>query len=102
VKKAVIQTGNRQHLVQEGETIEVELLKETGKILSLEPMLIIDGETTKIGTPIVADGRVDAEVVAQDKLAEKVTSIRYKAKKRVSTIRGHRQHKTVLRIKKIQ
>jgi ribosomal protein L21 len=41
-------------------------------------------------------------VVEQDVQAEKVTSIRYKAKKRVRTVRGHRQHHTKLKIASIK
>lgn len=101
MKKAVIQTGGKQYVVSEGETIKVELLHAAGSSVDFEPLLVIDGETTQIGTPTVAKAKVMAEVVEADVQADKVTSIRYKAKKRVHTVRGHRQHQTVLKIKKI-
>ena len=100
MKKAVIATGGKQYLVQEGQEIEVELLKEE-KNASFEPLLIIDGEKTTVGNPTVKAVKVTASVVEQEVRSDKVTSIRYKAKKRVKTVKGHRQLKTKLKITKI-
>jgi large subunit ribosomal protein L21 len=101
MKKAVIQTGGKQYLVQEGETIRVELLKDLGKTVDFDVLLSIDGDITVVGSPLVEKAKVTAEVVEADVQADKVTSIRYKAKKRVHKVRGHRQHQTVLKITKI-
>src|SRR4051812_48498530 len=101
MKKAVIQTGGKQYLVQEGETVEVELLKADGKTASFEPLLVVDGDSVSIGTPSLDKVKVTADVLEADVQADKVTSIRYKAKKRVRKVRGHRQHHTVLKITKI-
>jgi large subunit ribosomal protein L21 len=101
MKKAVILTGGKQYIVSEGETVEVELLKETGKTVSFVPLLVIDGDKTTVGTPEVSAAKVTAEVIESDVQADKVTSIRYKAKKRVHTVRGHRQRHTHLKITKI-
>jgi large subunit ribosomal protein L21 len=101
MKKAVITTGGKQYLVQEGETIKVELLKESGKTASFNALMVIDGDSVQIGTPSVEKATVTADIVDADVQADKVTSIRYKAKKRVHTVKGHRQHQTVLKIKKI-
>ncbi len=101
MKKAVISTGGKQYVVSEGETLEVELLKDAGKTATFVPLLTIDGDKVAVGTPDVSGAKVTAEIVAPDQQAEKVTSIRYKAKKRVHKVRGHRQHQTVLKITKI-
>ncbi len=101
MKKAVILTGGKQYVVAEGETIAVELLKEAGKTVSFVPLLVIDGDKTTIGTPEVSAVKVTADVVEADLQADKVMSIRYKAKKRVHTVRGHRQRQTHLKITKI-
>jgi large subunit ribosomal protein L21 len=100
-KKAVISTGGKQYVVSEGETLEVELLKTSDKTASFVPLLTIDGEKVTVGTPEVAGAKVTAEIVEQDQKADKVTSIRYKAKKRVHKVHGHRQRHTVLKITKI-
>jgi len=101
MKKAVIQTGGKQYVVSEGATLEVELIKEAGKSLDFEPLMVIDDDKIQIGKPLVTQAKVVAEIIENDIQTEKVTSIRYKAKKRVHKVRGHRQHKTVIKIKKI-
>src|SRR5690606_23324915 len=101
MKKAVIATGGKQYLVSEGETLEVELLKADGKSISFEPLLVIDGDNVSVGTPVVDKAKVTAEVVEQDVQADKVTAIRFEAKKRVRKVRGHRQRHTVIKISKI-
>jgi large subunit ribosomal protein L21 len=101
MKKAVIQTGGKQYLVSEGETLNIELLDtEKGKV-SFDALLVIDGDKVEVGTPLLAKVKVSADVVAEDVQADKVTSIRYKAKKRVHTVRGHRQHQTTIKISSI-
>ena len=101
MKKAVIVTGGKQYLVTEGETLQVELLKDAGKSVTFEPLLVIDGDSVHVGTPNVDKAKVSAEVVNEDVKADKVTSIRYEAKKRVHTVRGHRQRLTEIKITKI-
>ena len=101
MKKAVISTGGKQYLVKEGETIEVELLNTESKTATFVPLLVIDGDKTTIGTPDVSSIKVTVEIIAPEVLADKVTSIRYKAKKRVHTVRGHRQKHTQIKINKI-
>lgn len=101
MKKAVIATGGKQYLVAEGETLEVELLKAEGKTADFTPLLVIDGDKTTVGTPEVKGAKVTAEIVDENVQADKVTAIRYKPKKRVHKVRGHRQRHTVIKIKKI-
>jgi len=101
MKKAIITTGSKQYVVSEGDTVAVELIAGVGKTVDFEPLLTIDGDKVEVGAPTVAKAKVTAEVVEADKQADKVTSIRYKAKKRVHTVRGHRQHQTILKITKI-
>lgn len=98
-KKAVISTGGHQYIVSEGDTIEVELIKAE-KTTSFEPLLIIDGDKTTVGTPTVGSVKVTADIVGTIR-SDKVTAIRYKAKKRVNKTRGHRQSLTQIKIKKI-
>jgi large subunit ribosomal protein L21 len=101
MKKAVIAVGGNQYVVEEGQVIEVDHLKDAKKSLEFAPLLTIDGDKTVVGTPEVAGGKVTAEVTEALSKADKVTSIRYKSKKRVHKVHGHRQHQTKLTIKKI-
>jgi large subunit ribosomal protein L21 len=101
MKKAVIQTGGKQYLVAEGDKLSVELLNSDKKTIDFEALLLIDDEKIQVGTPIISGIKVSAEVTEADVQDDKVTAIRYKAKKRVRTVHGHRQHKSVLTITKI-
>ena len=101
MKKAVITTGGKQYLVQEGDTLKVELLNSDKKSAEFEPLLVIDGDSITVGTPTVDKAKVTASITDADVQADKVTAIRYKAKKRVRKVRGHRQHQTILKITKI-
>lgn len=99
-KKAVITTGSHQYLVSEGDELEVEKLVSDKKP-EFEALLVIDGESINVGTPTVGGAKVTAEVTEVEVKADKVIAIRYKAKKRVDTRRGHRQKLTRIKITKI-
>ena len=101
MKKAVIATGGKQYVVAEGETITVERLKDAGKSVKFDALLTIDGDKAVVGAPLVSGVTVTATVVEAEVKADKVTAIRYKAKKRVHKLHGHRQLQTVLKIDKI-
>jgi large subunit ribosomal protein L21 len=101
VKKVVISSGGKQYLVSEGETLDIDLLKNPGKSIKLDSLLLIDGDKASIGKPKLTNESVVAEVVEPEIKAEKVVAIRYKAKKRVRKIRGHRQRHTRIKITKI-
>lgn len=100
MKKAVISTGSHQYLVAEGDELEVEKLASDKKA-EFETLLVIDDENINIGTPAVTGVKVTAEVLEAEVKADKVISIRYKAKKRVNKRRGHRQKLSRIKITKI-
>ncbi len=97
MKKAVIETGGKQHFVSEGEQLDVELLGAEKKV-EFEPLLVIDEGKVSIGSPTVSGVKVQAEVIEQSVKGPKVVAIRYKAKKRVRKTQGHRQQKTRIKI----
>lgn len=101
MKKAVITTGSHQYVVAEGDVITVERLKDAEQSMKFDALLLIDGDKTTVGTPLVSGVTVTASLVDNEAKAEKVTSIRYKAKKRVHKLHGHRQLQTVVKIDKI-
>lgn len=100
MKKAVITTGGKQYLVSEGEELEIETVGEA-KNLTFDALLVIDGEKVAVGAPLVEGAKVTADVIEQEVKAEKVIAIRYKAKKRVHKVRGHRQRHAKIKITKI-
>ncbi len=91
MKKAVVKIGGKQYIASEKETLLVDLLPEGTKELTLDALLVIDGETTTVGTPTVKGVKVTATVVEDLVKGDKIRVIRYKAKKRVHKENGHRQ-----------
>jgi large subunit ribosomal protein L21 len=100
--KAVIKVGGKQFVVTEKETLLVDLLPEGTKELTLDALLVIDGETTNVGTPTVSGVKVAATVVDELVKGDKIRVIRYKSKKRVHKENGHRQKYSRIQITSIK
>ena len=99
--KAVIVTGGKQYTVAEGDVLYIEKLNaEAEATVKFEVLAVLDGENTKIGTPVVEGAAVEAKVVKNGK-AKKVTVFKYKPKKGEKKKIGHRQPYTKVEITKI-
>ena len=96
---AVIETGGKQYRVEVGTELEVELLQaEPGDNITLDRVLLVaDGDESTIGTPVIAEAAVEAEVVRRDR-GEKLISFKYRPKARSRVKKGHRQELMILRI----
>ncbi len=100
--KAVVKIGGKQFVVTEKETLLVDLLQEGTKELTLDALLVIDGEKVTVGTPVVKGVKVTAKVVDDLVKGDKIRIIRYKAKKRVHKEAGHRQKYSKVEITSIK
>ncbi|MBQ7330261.1 MAG: 50S ribosomal protein L21 [Oscillospiraceae bacterium] len=100
--KAVIVTGGKQYTVAEGDVLFIEKLNaEAESTVKFEQVLaVLDGENSKVGTPVVEGACVEAKVVKNGK-GKKLTIFRYKAKKNEKKKMGHRQPYTKVEITKI-
>jgi large subunit ribosomal protein L21 len=98
---AVVKTGGKQYKVSEGEYLKVEKLEgAVGDTVTLGEILMVGGDTVKIGTPLVPNASVVGKIVEQGK-DKKVLVFKSKRRKFQRKIRGHRQPRTVLKIEKI-
>jgi large subunit ribosomal protein L21 len=99
---AILETGGKQYRVTPGDTLRVEKLPaEQGTTVELDRVLMVgDGDTLTVGTPLIDGAKVTCTVLEQDR-AKKVMAIRYKAKKNVRVKRGHRQAFTRIRVDSI-
>jgi large subunit ribosomal protein L21 len=98
---AVIKTGGKQYKVSEGEFLKVEKLEgEIGDNIEFAEVLMVGGEKTVVGAPLVAGASVTAKIAVQGK-GKKVLVFKSKKRKDSRKLRGHRQHLTVLKIEKI-
>ncbi len=96
---AVIETGGKQYRVELGTELEVDLLDaEPGQEINLDRvLLVVDGDKSAVGQPVVAGAAVSARVLRQDR-GEKTISFKYRPKARRRVKKGHRQELTVLKI----
>jgi large subunit ribosomal protein L21 len=85
---AIIRSGGKQYKVQPGDVIRVEKLEQAlGSEFDLTEVLMVGGETTSVGTPVVKNAKV----------------IIFKKKRRQGyrRFKTHRQHFTELFVKAI-
>ncbi len=96
---AVIETGGKQYRVELGSEFAVERLEGTpGDTIRFDRVLLIaDGDTASVGTPVVDDALVTASLVRQDR-GEKIIVFKYRPKARHRAKNGHRQEQTIVRI----
>jgi large subunit ribosomal protein L21 len=99
---AVVRSGGKQIRVSPGDQIDVELLPgQAGDAVALEEVLMVGGDTVRVGSPLVAGAVVRATIVAESK-GPKIRIFKYKRRKRYRLHKGHRQHYTRLKIEAIE
>ncbi len=97
---AIIRTGGKQYLVREGQELAIEKVpSENGKVV-FSDVLMIGGDTPAIGTPLIANARVEAEHLG-DERGKKIVVQKFKPKVRYRRRTGHRQTHSRVRIGKI-
>lgn len=98
---AIIKTGGKQLKVEKGQAIYVEKLDvKAGDKVTFDQVVLVGGEKTVIGTPLVEGATVTGTVEKQDR-AKKVVTFKYKPKKHQHTKQGHRQPYTKVVIDEI-
>lgn len=99
---AIVRTGGKQYKVAPGEKLRVEQLPaEVGSEIVLDQVLMVgDGESVRLGAPVVAGATVKATVVAHGR-GEKLTIFKMKRRKNYRRHQGHRQGFTELKIEGI-
>ena len=98
---AIIDNGNKQYKVAEGDVVRVEkLAANVGDTVSFNVVMVSDENGIKVGAD-VASAKVTATVVEQAK-AKKIIVFKYKAKKNERKKQGHRQPFTAVKVEKIE
>ena len=98
---AIIKTGGKQLKVEKGQAIYVEKLDvKVGDKVTFDQVVLVGGEKTVIGTPLVEGATVTGTVEKQGR-AKKVVTFKYKPKKHQHTKQGHRQPYTKVVIDEI-
>lgn len=99
VMYAVIKTGGKQYRVAAGDKLKVEKLPaEVGTEIHLDQVLMVgEGESVKVGAPLVAGATVRATVLGHGR-GEKLTVFKLRRRKHYKRTQGHRQGYTELEI----
>jgi large subunit ribosomal protein L21 len=101
---AIIATGGKQYLVEEGSTVKIEKIKgdhKVGDAVTFGDVLVVDnGSDTTIGDPFIKGAKVVGEIKKIAR-APKVVVIKYKAKSNYFKKRGHKQPYFEVKITKL-
>lgn len=100
---AVIESGGKQHRVEEGEVLKLEKLElATGETVEFDRVLMVGaGADVKIGTPVVEGGKVSAEILSHGR-HEKIRIVKFNRRKHYRNETGHRQWYTEVKITGIE
>jgi large subunit ribosomal protein L21 len=95
---AVIRTGGKQYRVSEGDTLRIEKLPgDVGSSITFGEVLLVGGDSAKIGKPLVSGASVTGTIVAQDR-AKKIIVFKMRRRKNYRRKNGHRQWYTEVKI----
>jgi large subunit ribosomal protein L21 len=98
---AVIKTGGKQYRVQEGIQFDVEkLVGEVDSEIKFDVLLVGEGESVKIGAPLVEGASVTAKVVSQFR-GPKEIAFKFKRRKGFHKTKGYRRSMTKLEVTSI-
>ncbi|MBT4566635.1 MAG: 50S ribosomal protein L21 [Marinovum sp.] len=96
---AVLKTGGKQYKVQSGDMLRVEkLAADAGEKVQFNDILMLGGKKPVVGTPMVADAAVQAEVIDQIKADKVINFVKRRRKHGSQRTKGHRQKLTLVKI----
>jgi large subunit ribosomal protein L21 len=100
---AVIKTGGKQYRVAPGEKIKIEQIPaDVGSQIVLDQVLMVgEGESVKVGNPLVSGAKVSATVVAHGR-GDKIRIFKMRRRKHYQKTQGHRQNYTEIRVDAIE
>ena len=95
---AVFKTGGKQYRVAAGDKVRVEKLPgNAGDAITFDQVLLVGGDTLKLGQPLVGGAKVEAKIVVQG-LGKKLIVFKFRRRKNYRRKNGHRQPFTALEI----
>ncbi|MCQ9615483.1 50S ribosomal protein L21 [Paenalcaligenes niemegkensis] len=99
---AVIKTGGKQYRVSAGQKLKIEQIPaDIGQEISLDQVLSVgEGESLKVGTPLVDGAVVTATVLAQGR-HPKIKIFKMRRRKGYRKTQGHRQNYTEVLIEAV-
>jgi large subunit ribosomal protein L21 len=99
---AVVEFNGKQYRAEKGAVLRVDRFDAVkGAMVSLDKVLLLSGDSVKVGAPYIPGAAVQASV--QDEIkGDKIVVFKYKPKKDYRRTQGHRQRYTILKVEDIQ
>lgn len=96
---AIVEIGGRQYRAVAGQYIDVDKLPyEEGDTVTFDTVLMLsDGDSTTVGTPVIEGASVSATVEQQFR-GEKLIVYKYRQRTSYRRKQGHRQYHTRIRV----
>ncbi len=99
---AVLKTGGKQYKVQAGDILRVEkLAADAGEKIQFNDILMLGGDKTVVGAPLVDGAAVQADVIDQIKGEKVIKFVKRRRKHSSKRTVGHRQKLTLVKITEI-
>ena len=98
---AIMEFKGKQYKAEKGALLKVDKIEAApGSPVDIDSVVLVSGETVRVGAPYVPGVKVSAVVEAHEK-AKKIIVFRYMPKKDFRRKKGHRQQYSVIRVQDI-
>jgi large subunit ribosomal protein L21 len=98
---ALVEFLGKQYKAEKGALLKVDKIDaEPGATINIDTVLLVSGDSVKVGSPYVQGAKVSATVESHGK-DPKIIVFKYKPKKDYRRKQGHRQQYSVIKISEI-
>ncbi len=98
---AIFKTGGKQFRAAAGDRLRIPSISgEPGDKVTFGEVLFVEGDSPKIGKPLVSGATVEAEILGQ-RQDKKLIVFKFKRRKRYQRKNGHRQRFTEVKVTNI-
>jgi len=98
---ALVEFKGKQYKAEKGGLLKVDRIDaEPGTAINIDTVLLVSGDSVKVGSPYVQGAKVTATVESHEK-DDKIIVFKYKPKKDYRRKQGHRQQYSIIKIGEI-
>lgn len=98
---ALVEFKGKQYKAEKGSLLKVDLIDvEPGTAINIDTVLLVSGDSVKVGSPYVDGAKVSVIVESHEK-DDKIIVFKYKPKKDYRRKQGHRQRYSIVKVESI-
>jgi len=95
---ALVEFMGKQYKTEKGALLKVDKIDaEPGTAINIDKVLLVSGDSVKVGSPYIQGAKVSAVVESHGK-DDKIIVFKYKPKKDYRRKQGHRQQYSIIKI----